>query len=165
MIVRTAEEAEYEDILNMTQEAFRRASDERSTGEFESNIVKVTTTNDPNFRYGDLRVVEARALFSKKPLSLTIQTEGEAITLRLNKARVTVSTGEEKADFTLKTPLSALNQLLTGYKDIHRLLDEKAVRIDNIRANEEGSSAIIELVNALFPKSTPYDYHLPIVWE
>jgi hypothetical protein len=56
LIVRTAEEAEYEDILKMTQETFRNALDGRSTGEFESNIIRATTTNDPNFRDGDLRV-------------------------------------------------------------------------------------------------------------
>ncbi len=103
--------------------------------------------------------------FSRKPLSLTIQTEKEAITLALDKAGIAVTTSEDKVDYTLETPLSALNQLFTGYKDIHRLLDEEAVRIDNNRTDGGDSSALIELVNVLFPKSTPYDYHLPLVWE
>ena len=86
------------------------------------------------------------------------------MTLAFDKAEVTVSTGEERADCTLKAPLSTLNQLLTGYKDIHRLLDENAARIISNRTNEEGGSLAIGLINALFPKNTPYDYNLPMVW-
>ncbi len=55
---RCAEVAEYEEILVMTQETFRKAAGGRSTGEFERNIVEATVTADPNFRKGDLRVVE-----------------------------------------------------------------------------------------------------------
>ena len=55
---RAAEEAEYEEILKVTQEAFRKAAGGRSTGEFERNIVGATVTADPNFRKGDLRIVE-----------------------------------------------------------------------------------------------------------
>jgi len=56
---RSAEEAEYEDILVMTQEAFRKAAGGRSTGKLERNIVEATVGADPNFRKGDLRIVEA----------------------------------------------------------------------------------------------------------
>ena len=56
---RAAEEAEYKEIVTMTQEAFRKASGGRSTGELERTIVEATVTADPNFRKGDLRIVEA----------------------------------------------------------------------------------------------------------
>lgn len=56
---RSAEEEEYEEILSMTQEAFRKAEGGRSTGEFERNIVEATVSSDPNFCKDDLRIVEA----------------------------------------------------------------------------------------------------------
>jgi len=45
--------------LVMTQEAFRKAAGGRSTGKLERNIVEATVGADPNFRKGDLRIVEA----------------------------------------------------------------------------------------------------------
>jgi hypothetical protein len=56
---RSAEDVEYEEILTMTQEAFRKAADGRSAGKLERNIVEATVIADPNFRKGDLRIVEA----------------------------------------------------------------------------------------------------------
>jgi predicted N-acetyltransferase YhbS len=56
---RAAEEAEREEILMMTQEAFREAAGGCSTGELERNIVEATVAADPNFRNGDLRLVES----------------------------------------------------------------------------------------------------------
>ncbi len=56
---RYAEESDLEEVLEITQEAFRKTSAGTSTGEFERTIVESTVRNDPNFRRGDLRIVEA----------------------------------------------------------------------------------------------------------
>jgi len=54
MIVRAAESEEYPEILDMVYRAFKQS-------ELESIIIEVTTGEDPNFKKGDLRVVEADA--------------------------------------------------------------------------------------------------------
>jgi len=100
LIVRTAEEAEYEDVLRMTQEAFRRASDGRSTGEFESNIVKATTTDDPNFREGDLRVVEAEGRIVSMMLVIRRQARiGKATVNNAIISPVATRAGEERKGY------------------------------------------------------------------
>lgn len=97
--------------------------------------------------------------FYDKTLSLVIQTEKEAVNLAIDKGKIAVSTDEGRGDCALEAPLSSLNQLLTGYKNVSRLLEENAVKI---RSNKIDTA---DLVNTLFPKNTPYDYHLPLVWE
>jgi predicted acetyltransferase len=97
--------------------------------------------------------------FYNRTLSFIIQTEKETVKLAINTAKIAISTNEKKGDYTLKAPLSSLNQLVTGYKSISRLLEENAA---NIRRNKIDT---IDLINTLFPKNTPYDYHLPLVWE
>jgi len=59
--VRHAEESEFEEVLEITQEAFRKGSAGSSTGEFERTIVEATVTDDPNFCRGDLRIVEVES--------------------------------------------------------------------------------------------------------
>jgi hypothetical protein len=97
--------------------------------------------------------------FHNRTLSLIIKAEKETVKLAINKAKIAISTGEEKGDYLLKAPLSSLNQLLTGYKNISRLLEENAAKI------WRDKTETIDLVNTLFPEKTPYDYHLPLVWE
>jgi predicted N-acetyltransferase YhbS len=97
--------------------------------------------------------------FYDKTLSLVIQTEKEAVNLTIDKGKIAFSTDEERGDYSLEAPLASLNQLLIGYKNVRRLLEENAVKI---RSNKIDT---IDLVDALFPENTPYDYHLPLVWE
>jgi len=102
--------------------------------------------------------------FYNKTLSLTVKTGKETTTFLINDGEITVSTEEEKADYTLEAPLPSLNPLVTGYKSIHELTDKKEVAIDSNRTITEKPSAI-RLVDVLFPKGTPYGGHLPLVWE
>jgi len=102
--------------------------------------------------------------FYNKTLSLAVKTGKETTTFLINDGEITVSTEEEKADYTLGAPLSLLNPLVTGRKGIHELTDKKGVTIDSNGAITEKASAI-RLVDVLFPKSTPYDGNLPLVWE
>ena len=55
MIVKAADLKEYAEIRDMVSKAFKQS-------ELERKIIKVTTDEDPNFRKGDLRVVEANGL-------------------------------------------------------------------------------------------------------
>jgi len=102
--------------------------------------------------------------FYNKTLSLAVKKGKETTTFLINDGEIRVSTEEEKADYTLEAPLSLLNPLVTGYKSIHELTDRKEVTIDSNRAITEKPSAI-RLLDVLFPKGTPYDGNLPLVWE
>ena len=52
MIVRAAEREEYPEIFDLVDKAFKGSTIERT-------MINVTTSGDPNFQKGDLRVVEA----------------------------------------------------------------------------------------------------------
>ena len=51
MIVRAAEPEEYAEICDLADKAFKRSK-------LESKIITVTTSDDPNFQRGDLRIAE-----------------------------------------------------------------------------------------------------------
>lgn len=102
--------------------------------------------------------------FYNKTLPLAIKTEKETINLLVNNGEITVSTDEEKADYTVETPLSSLNPLVTGYKNIYELIQKKEATVNSSRANRKNLKCI-RLVEVLFPKSTPYGSNLPLVWE
>lgn len=51
MIVRAAEPEEYAEICDLANKAFKRSK-------LESKIITVTTSDDPNFQRGDLRIAE-----------------------------------------------------------------------------------------------------------
>ena len=97
---RSAEEAEYEEILTMTQEAFRKAAGGRSTGEFERNIVEATVTGDPNFCKGDLRIVEAEGKIVSMMLIIRRQVRiGRAIVNSAIVSPVATRVGHEKKGY------------------------------------------------------------------
>jgi|GEM_PF-2266226 len=129
---------------------------------------------------GFARILNMTALFDKmkkefetrlnhselynKTLSLTIKTGKETIYLLINNGEIIVSAEEEKTDYTLKAQLPSLNPLVTGYKSIYELIEKKEAALDSNRAIAKKSDGI-QLVNILFPKGTPYDGNLPLVWE
>ena len=97
---RCAEEAEYEEILAMTQETFRKAAGGRSTGEFEHNIIEVTVTADPNFRKGDLRIVEVEGKIVSMMLIIRRQVRiGKALVNNAIVSPVATRVGYEKKGY------------------------------------------------------------------
>ena len=101
--------------------------------------------------------------FYNKTLSLAVKAGKETTTFLTNDGGITVSTEEEKADYTLGAPLSLLNPLVTGYKSIYELFGKKeaTIRSRPIRKKRDG----IRLIDVLFPKGTPHGNNLPLVWE
>jgi len=102
--------------------------------------------------------------FYDKTLSLVIRTGRETINLLINDGEITVSTEEENADCKIEAPLSSLNSLVTGYKGIYELVEKREAMVSGDRAITRKLDSI-RLADVLFPKSTPYDSHLPLVWE
>ena len=102
--------------------------------------------------------------FYNKTLSLTVKTGKETTTFLINDGEIIVSTEEEKADYTLEASLSSLNPLVTGYKNVHELLDKKEVTINSNRATAKNLNCV-RLIDVLFPKGTPHGNNLPLVWE
>jgi len=102
--------------------------------------------------------------FCNKTLSLVVKTGKETVNLLINDGEITVSTKEEKADCTMEAPLASLNPLVTGYKSIDELVEKKEVMINSNKLIIKESNCI-RLVDVLFPKGTPYDSNLPLVWE
>jgi len=102
--------------------------------------------------------------FCNKTLSLIVKTGKETTTFLINDGEITVSTEEEKADYTLEASLSSLNPLVTGYKNVHELLDKKEATININRATAKNLNCV-RLIDVLFPKGTPHGNNLPLVWE
>ncbi len=113
---------------------------------------------------GELKTRLNHSEFYDEMLSLAIKMREETINLLINDGEIIVSTEEEKAGCIVKTSLSSLNPLVTGYKNIHELVEKKEVTITSNGAAQKGLSCI-RLVDVLFPKSTPYGSILPLVWE
>jgi len=119
---RAAEEAEYEEILTMTQEAFRKAAGGRSTGELERNIVEATVTADPNFRKGDLRIVEAEGKIVSMILIIRRQARiGRAIVNNAIVAPVATRAGDEKKGYCTAVMRDAINYMKQQGFDITTL--------------------------------------------
>jgi len=102
--------------------------------------------------------------FYNKTLSLAIKMRKETINLLINDGEIMISTEDDKADCIIKTSLSSLNPLVTGYKSIHEVVEKKEVTINSDKSSTKGLNCI-RLVHVLFPKSTPYGSILPLVWE
>ena len=102
--------------------------------------------------------------FYNKTLSLAVKTGKETTTFLINDGKIIVSTEEEKADYTLEASLSSLNPLVTGYKNVHELLDKKEATINSNRATAKNLNCV-RLIDVLFPKGTPHGNNLPLVWE
>jgi predicted N-acetyltransferase YhbS len=102
--------------------------------------------------------------FYNKTLSLALKKGKETTTFLINDGEIAVSTEREKADYTLEAPLPSLNPLVTGYKNVHELLDKKEVTINSNRATAKNLNCV-RLIDVLFPKGTPHGNNLPLVWE
>ena len=119
---RGAEEAEYHEILMMTQEAFGKASGGRSTGEFERNIVEATVVADPNFREGDLRIVEAEGKIVSMMLIIRRQVRiGRAIIDNAIVSPVATRVGYEKKGYCSLVMRDAINYMKQQEFDITTL--------------------------------------------
>ncbi len=119
---RAAEEAEYEEILTMTQEAFRKAAGGRSTGELERNIVEATVTADSNFRKGDLRIVEAEGKIVSMMLIIRRQARiGRAIVNNAIVSPVATRAGHEKKGYCSAVMRDAISYMKQQEFDITTL--------------------------------------------
>ena len=97
---RAAEGADYEEILMMTQRSFKEASGGCSTGEFERHIIEATVAADPNFRKGDLRVVEEKGKIGSMMLIIRRQVRiGRAIVNNAIVSPVATRVGFEKKGY------------------------------------------------------------------
>lgn len=124
-----------------------------------ARILNITTLFDKMKKESRLN----RSEFCNKTLSLTVKTGKETTTFLVDDGEITVSTEEEKADYTLEAPLPLLNPLVTGYKSIYELFGKREGTIRS-RANRKKRIGI-RLINVLFPKGTPHGNNLPLVWE
>ena len=119
---RSAEEAEYEEILTMTQEAFRKASGGRSTGQLERNIVEATVVADPNFRKGDLRIVETEGKIVSMMLIIRRQARiGRGIVNNAIVSPVATRVGHEKKGYCSAVMRDAINYMKQQEFDITTL--------------------------------------------
>jgi predicted N-acetyltransferase YhbS len=128
-----------------------------------ARILNMTTLFDKMKKELESRLT--RSEFCNETLSLTVKTGEETTTFLINDGEIIVSTEEEKADYTLEAPLPSLNPLITGYKSIYELLEKKEATINSNKAVTAKNQNGIRLVGVLFPKGTPYDGNLPLVWE
>ncbi|MCW3993644.1 MAG: GNAT family N-acetyltransferase, partial [Candidatus Bathyarchaeota archaeon] len=119
---RCAEEAEYEEIFTMTQEAFRKAAGGRSTGELERNIVEATVTADPSFRKGDLRIVEAEGKIVSMMLIIRRQVRiGRALVNNAIVSPVATRVSHEKKGYCSLAMRNAINYMKQQKFDITTL--------------------------------------------
>jgi len=119
---RSAEEVEHEEILTMTQEAFRKAAGGRSTGEFERSIVEATVAADPNFREGDLRIAEAEGKIVSMMLIIRRQARiGRAIVNNAMVSPVATRVGHEKKGYCSAVMRDAISYMKQQEFDITTL--------------------------------------------
>jgi len=119
---RSAEEGEYEEILAMTEEAFRNASGGRSTGELERNMVEATVTADPSFHEGDLRIVEAGGRIVSMMLIIRRQVRiGRAIVNNAIVSPVATRVGHEKKGYCSAVMRNAISYMKQQRFDITTL--------------------------------------------
>ena len=96
--------------------------------------------------------------FQNRQCSLTISSEEESASLDINRGRVSVIAENLKSEYQLDIPLSSLNPLVTGYKDISELVKNPNVKVG-------GGKSAVRLIQILFPNGLPYGGLLPLVWE
>ena len=135
----------------------------RASGAGFARILNMTTLFDKMKKEFESRLNHSE--FYNKTLSLAVKMGKDTTTFLINDGEITVSTEEEKADYTLEAPLPSLNPLVTGYKSIHELTEKKDATINSNKAVTAKNQNSIRLVGVLFPKGTPYDGNLPLVWE
>ena len=96
--------------------------------------------------------------FQDRQCSLKISSEEESASLDINRGRVSVIAENLKSEYQLDIPLSSLNPLVTGYKDISELVKNSNVKV-------RGGKSAVRLIQILFPNGLPYGGFLPLVWE
>jgi len=99
----------------------------------------------------------AHSEFHNLTSTLNIVGEEGAVQFEITEGKIKVNTDVTTGDYQLNIPLVSLNPLVTGYKSIHDLLQERALSM-------KGKN-IIRLVDVLFPKGFPFGGRLPLVWE
>jgi len=117
------------------------------------NLVSLLTKMEKEFErrlyYSELHDLEC---------TLKISSDEEFAVLEINHGQVSVSTDSAKGDYRLDIPLTCLNPLMTGYKDIMEL-------IKNLHVKVGGGKRTTRLIEVLFPTGFPYGGYLPLVWE
>ncbi len=98
--------------------------------------------------------------FHSKTVSLAIRTESGSLILSISNGKIAISDCTEKADYSMEASLSSLTPLATGYVKAYELLDRNEIRL-----SKKDTCTLLRLVDVLFPENTPYDCHLPLVWE
>lgn len=104
---------------------------------------------------------ERRLHFSElhdRECTLEVSNEEEFAFIDINRGRVSVSTRGMKSDYQLDIPLSCLNPLITGYKDISELVKNPNVKV-------RGGKKAMRLIQVLFPSGLPSGGILPLCWE
>jgi len=96
--------------------------------------------------------------FHNRECTLKILSEDDFAVLDINHGTVSVGTNGARSDYQLDIPLSCLNPLITGYKDISELVKNPSVRVS-------GGKWAVRLIKILFPTGLPYGGNLPLVWE
>jgi predicted acetyltransferase len=90
--------------------------------------------------------------------TLRISSEEGFASLDINRGCVSVSAKRMKSNYRLDIPLSCLNPLITGYKDIDELMKNPLVEV-------RGGKGAVRLIRILFPSGLPYGGVLPLEWE
>jgi len=96
--------------------------------------------------------------FHELECTLKISSEDEFAVLNIDHGRVSITTDNIKGDCQLNIPLSYLNPLITGYKDIKELVKNPLVTVS-------GGRETIRLIEVLFPTGFPHGGNPPLVWE
>jgi len=117
------------------------------------NLASFLTKMEKEFEYR-LRHSE----FHNRECTLKISSEEATVFLDNNRGRVTVSIENSESDYQLDIPISYLNPLVTGYRDIRELANKSDVKVN-------GGESAVRLLEILFPVGYPSGGFLPLVWE
>jgi len=117
------------------------------------NLLSLLTKMEKEFKrrlhYSELHEVEC---------TLKISSDDESAVIIIDHGRVSITTENIKGDCELDIPLSCLNPLITGYKDIKELAKNPLVKVS-------GGREAIRLIEVLFPAGFPNGGNPPLVWE
>jgi predicted acetyltransferase len=99
-----------------------------------------------------------RSELHDKECTLGISSDEGIASLDISHGCVSASAKRMKSDYRLDIPLSCLNPLITGYKDIDEL-------VKNPKVDVRGGKEAVRLIQVLFPSGLPYGGVLPLEWE
>jgi predicted acetyltransferase len=117
------------------------------------NLVTLMTKMEKEFE----RRLNRSELYDQE-CTLRISSEEGFAFLDINRGCVSVSSKRMKSDYQLDIPLSCLNPLVTGYKDIDELVKNPNVKV-------KGGKRAVRLIQVLFPSGLPFGGVLPLDWE